>query len=104
MQRRDPNAVRRPLSYPLSRGGTTAKWRSHAKKQRRKEDWGWESNRWAHAKKQRRKEDRDGMGWDGMEWESKPRRSPVGSAVVGFNGAKLLVVARDLTVDYKKTG
>jgi arylsulfatase A-like enzyme len=39
-----------------------------------------------------------------MEWESKPRRSPVGSAVVGFNGAKLLVVAWDLTVDYKKTG
>ena len=28
----------------------------------------------------------------------------MGSAVVGFNGAKLLVVARDLTVDYKKTG
>jgi hypothetical protein len=40
MQRRGPNAVRSALSYPLSRGGTTGKSRSHAKTQEDEEGGG----------------------------------------------------------------
>ena len=55
MQRRGPNAVRRALSYPLSRVGTTGKSRSHAKRQEGEEGGEYRS----HAKTRRRKEDRD---------------------------------------------
>lgn len=41
MQRRGPNAVRRALSYPLSRVGTTGKSRSHAKRQEGEQGEGW---------------------------------------------------------------